>query len=249
MSCFNCMLTNIKVTCDNIEFWKKNVKNVSLNIAYHKLIKRFGATDISDYINIIENGFHNNEIDIIIKNYEKIKNNDLNEIHKKENEAFQIKIKNSFHSLDNNIYIRMLDYNDMKDAIKLFINFFKIFDIVLENPEKITHNLIFGLFINNNLEGYIVVNENRKFKTDFSPNKEIDTFYIQEMFIDFQHRNKKLGKALFKYAIEQSSNFIISLMTTPNNISMIKIAEYYGFIAQSISSGDDLHSLLMIYKK
>jgi hypothetical protein len=38
-------------------------------------------------------------------------------------------------------------------------------------------------------------------------------------------------------------------MTTPNNISMIKIAEYYGFIAQSISSGDDLHSLLMIYKK
>jgi hypothetical protein len=38
-------------------------------------------------------------------------------------------------------------------------------------------------------------------------------------------------------------------MTTPNNISMICIAECYGFIAQSISSGDDLHSLLMIYKK
>jgi len=243
------MLTNIKVTIDNIEFWKKNVKKVSLNVAYNKVINRFGATDISSYINIIENGFHNNNIDIIIQNYERIKNNDLNKIHKKEKETFQMKVKNSFHSVSDNIYIRMLDDDDMIEVSKLFINFFKTFDIVLENPEKITHNLIFGLFINNNLEGYIVVNENRKFKTDFSPNKEIDTFYIQEMFIDFQHRNKKLGKALFKYAIEQSSNFIISLMTTPNNISMIRIAEYYGFIAQSILSGDDLHSLLMIYKK
>ena len=249
MSYFNCMLTNIKVTIDNIEFWKKNVKKVSLNVAYNKVINRFGATDISSYINIIENGFHNNNIDIIIQNYERIKNNDLNKIHKKEKETFQMKVKNSFHSVSDNIYIRMLDDDDMIEVSKLFINFFKTFDIVLENPEKITHNLIFGLFINNNLEGYIVVNENRKFKTDFSPNKEIDTFYIQEMFIDFQHRNKKLGKALFKYAIEQSSNFIISLMTTPNNISMIRIAEYYGFIAQSILSGDDLHSLLMIYKK
>jgi len=58
-----------------------------------------------------------------------------------------------------------------------------------------------------------------------------------------------LGKVLFEYTIQRSSNVIISLMTTPNNISMISIAEYYGFIAQSISSGDDLHSLLMIYKK
>ena len=46
MSCFNCMLTNIKVTVDNIEFWKKNVKKVSLNVAYNKVINRFGATDI-----------------------------------------------------------------------------------------------------------------------------------------------------------------------------------------------------------
>lgn len=249
MSYFNCMLTNIKVTIDNIEFWKKNVKKVSLNVAYNKHIKRFGASDISSYVNIIENGFHNNEIDIIIKNYEIIKNDELNQIHKKEKEAFQMKVKNSFHSISDNIYIHLLDDDDMIEATKLFINFLEIFDIFPENPEKITHNFIFGLFIDNNLEGYVVVNENRKFKTDFSPDKEIDTYYIQEIFINPSHRNKKLGKALFEYTIQQSSNVIISLMTTPNNISMIKIAEYYGFIAQSISSGDDLHSLLMIYKK
>jgi len=249
MSCFYCMLTNIKVTADNIEFWKKNVKKVSLNVAYNKVINRFGATDISSYINIIENGFHNNNIDIIIKNYERIKNNDLNQIHKKEKETFQMKVKNSFHSVSDNIYIRMLDDDDMIEVSKLFINFFEIFDIFPENPEKITHNSIFGLFIDNKIEGYVVVNENRKFKTDFSPDEEINTYYIQEIFINPQHRNKKLGKVLFEYTIQRSSNVIISLMTISNNISMICIAECYGFIAQSISSGDDLHSLLMIYKK
>jgi len=252
MNCFNCLLTNIRVKSDNIDFWKKNVRKVSLNTAYHKVIKRFGASDIPSYINIIENGFNNNEIDIIIKKYETIKNYELNEIHKKEKEEFQIKVKNSLHYLYDNIYIRLLDENDMKDATKLFINFFETFDIIPENPENIIHNIIFGLFIDDKIEGYIVVNENRKFKTDFSPDKEIDTFYIQEMFINHEHRMKKMGKSLLEYAIRKSSDFkssFISLMTTPDNISMIKIAEYYGFISQSIPSGDNTHSLLMIYKK
>ena len=72
------------------------------------------------------------------------------------------------------------------------------------------------------------------------------------MFIHSQHRNKKFGKALFEYAIQQSLNLkksFISLMTTPNNISMISIAKYYAFEPQVISSGDVTHSLLMIYKK
>jgi hypothetical protein len=149
------MLTNIKVTVDNIEFWKKNVKKVSLNVAYNKVINRFGATDILGYINIIENGFHNNDIDIIIQNYERIKNNDLNKIHKKEKETFQMKVKNSFHYVSDNIYIRMLDDDDMIEVSKLFINFFEIFDIFPENPEKITHNFIFGLFIDNKMNHHI----------------------------------------------------------------------------------------------
>jgi GNAT superfamily N-acetyltransferase len=156
-----------------------------------------------------------------------------------------IKIGTSYykhHSIKNHIK------NEILLTILREIVEYKWADTVVINLEDKIRGGIFR-FIDNKIEGYVVINENRKFKTDFSPDEELNTYYIQEIFINPQHRNKKLGKVLFEYTIQRSSNVIISLMTTPNNISMISIAEYYGFIAQSISSGDDLHSLLMIYKK
>jgi len=109
---------------------------------------------------------------------------------------------------------------------------------------------MFGLFTEHKLIGIVIIDYKKKFLID-DKDKKIETFYIQELIVEPSYRGKNYGKLLIDYCIAKCpyNIFYISLMTKPDNISLIKIAEKCGFKKQLISSGDPKHSLLMIYNK
>jgi len=145
----------------------------------------------------------------------------------------------------------MLHDEDEKDAIKLYINFKKIMEESEIDADKHTQdfilkNIMFGIFENNILAGFVIIQYSRKFKID---NGElVDTFYIQELLIDEKFTKKKYGELLIKYCILRCpiDKLYISFMTMPTNKGMIKIANKLGFILQEAKSGDKKHSLLFI---
>ena len=75
----------------------------------------------------------------------------------------------------------------------------------------------------------------------------VDTFYIQEVFIDTNMRGRKLGKILIEYALLLCpvNKKYMSLMTYEGNI-MAKIATDKGFVLQKKPSVCPVNRLLLI---
>ena len=146
----------------------------------------------------------------------------------------------------------MITEDDEEDAIKLYTLFKETMNEDIEKVKDYTEdfilkNIMFGIFIDDVLVGFVIIQYSRLFKIDNNEEK-IPTFYIQELLIHPDYRGKKLSKYLLQYCIYRcpKSMKYISLMTMPDNIALQKVAESVGFIKQKSISGDKKHSLLMI---
>ena len=72
--------------------------------------------------------------------------------------------------------------------------------LVSEIDDLILKNRLFGLYSDDLMVGFLIVRKSRYFKIDKVSDK-VDTFYIQEVYIDKSMRGRKLGKILLDYAI------------------------------------------------
>jgi len=245
-----CPATNIILSNNNLEKLQKTIK-VSLTIP-NKIYRRFGVSNSIEYIKLIKDN-----IDDLSKIFKKYQINKAEEIRKdleKEKSNYESIIANSIKRINDNIMIKLLEENN--DIIKSLYKKLKIvMDEKIEDNEIseylddfILKNNIYGIFQINILFGFIVIENNKKFIIDSSNISKIDTYYIQEIFIDDEYRKKGYGKELMIYIIEKvpENHRYISLMTTPDNNEMIKLACSLGFKQQNISSGDPKHSLLFI---
>jgi len=273
---FYCYITGMTLSYNDIineddlilRNWKKklNILKLSPPLAkcYQKIIGRYGATEktIDAYIEIILNSFKEGTIKETIRNYNQIREKEIQEDIEREKYIIARKLARSRITLSNSIYIEMLTTEDSRAAKNLYLEFKKELseyedeDKYIEKIEGymddfIQKNLIFGIFVTEKiLAGFTIIDTTKKFKIDSSLNKAVSTYYIQEIFVSREYRKKdlKLGQKLFEYCIIRCPKTIsyISLMTRPDNRAMILIAEKYGFVQQSITSGDDKNPLLLI---
>jgi len=253
---FNCIITQMQgITLENLDKWKKLLKSAtfpSLLPVHKKIIARYGASTIDEYYEKIKNALAENTINTIVDSYNKIKNQEVEKDLTKEKESLKTKITESIRSISDNTIIRMLTDDDEDDATELYILFKETMGENISEARQYTQdfilkNIMFGIFSDKVLVGFVIIKFSRKFQTDFEQDK-VDTFYIQEMLIHPDYRKQKLGKSLLEYCIlrcPKNLNYI-SLMTTPENIALQKIAKSVGFVEQKVRSGDSKHSLLMV---
>ena len=120
--------------------------------------------------------------------------------------------------------------------------------LVSEIDDLILKNRLFGLYSDDLMVGFLIVRKSRYFKIDKVSDK-VDTFYIQEVYIDKSMRGRKLGKILLDYAILicPINKKYMSLMTYEGNI-MVKIAKSYNFELQEGESECPVNKLFFIRK-
>jgi len=118
--------------------------------------------------------------------------------------------------------------------------------LVKEIDDLILKNRLYGLYSDNLMVGFLIVRKSRYFKIDNVSDK-VDTFYIQEVYIDKSMRGRKLGKILLDYAllICPVNKKYISLMTYEGNI-MANIAKSYGFELQDEESECPVNKLFFV---
>jgi GNAT superfamily N-acetyltransferase len=118
--------------------------------------------------------------------------------------------------------------------------------IIAEVQDYILKHQLYGIYVGDLMMGFLVIKKSRAFNIDGSDNM-VDTFYIQEVFIDTNMRGKKLGKILIDYALLlcPTNKKYISLMTYEGNI-MARIATDNGFTLQKKPSVCPVNRLLFI---
>ena len=256
MTVFNCIITQKSdVTLDNIPQWKKLLisrSTPSLPPAYKKILLRYEVSSVPEYIELVTDALKNDSVGKINDLYEKNKKKELESVLKKEKETLKTKIEDSISKLSDNTIIRMLTEEDEEDATKLYIMFKETMNEDIEKARDYTQdfilkNIMFGIFINDVLAGFVIIHYSKSFKIDFQTEK-VPTFYIQELLIHPSYRGKKFSKFLLEYCIYRcpKDKMYVSLMTMPDNIALQKVAESVGFTKQDTPSGDSKHSLLMI---
>mgnify|MGYP006083864963 FL=1 len=255
MAVFKCIITGKQdVKLDNLDRWSKLLKisNSNLSIAHKKILARYGVRTIDEYFQLVKDALTNDIVNEINEKYQIVLKSDMEQSLKKEKDSFKKKLETSFFKNSNNTIIRMLTEDDECDAIKLYTLFKETMNEDIERVKDDTEdfilkNIMFGIFNEDTLVGFVIIKYSRLFKIDYTEEKT-HTFYIQELLIHPDYRGKKLSKYLLQYCIYRcpKSMKYISLMTMPDNIALQKIAESVGFIKQNTISGDKKHSLLMI---
>ena len=252
MTVFKCIITGKQdVKLDNLDKWNKLLK-INLSIAQKKILVRYDVSTIEEYFQLVKDALENNTVNELNEKYQKALKLDMEQSSKKEKESLKKKIESSIFKNSNNTVIRMITEDDEDDAIKLYTLFKETMNEDIEKVKDYTEdfilkNIMFGIFIDDVLVGFVIIQYSRLFKIDNNEEK-IPTFYIQELLIHPDYRGKKLSKYLLQYCIYRcpKSMKYISLMTMPDNIALQKVAESVGFIKQKSISGDKKHSLLMI---
>jgi len=249
---FYCYITNFNVNKSNHLHWKQLLSKIqNLNVAYTNFINKYGADNILQYYEIISNALIDDNIDDVISKFNINTKININKDLLTEQSRLKEIISNSIEIVDG-YTIRMLITDDQQDAIDLYIKFKECMkedkkDIVYVE-DFILKNVMFGIFDNNNnLAGFVIIDFNKKFKLE--KNNKLNTFYIQEIYIDNKYQGNGLGTKLFKYAISKcppKDTKYITLMTKYENLAMIKIAENNGFIKHQKPSGDPHNQLLML---
>ena len=255
MHTFYCIITQMEVHLDNISKWRKLLNSASfpsLLPVHKKILARYGTSSMDEYRELIKTALQNKTIDKIVDVYNTKKKLEVEKDLQKEKENLKNKITNSIKSISDNTVIRMLTDDDEDDATDLYILFKETMGEDVDEAREYTQdfilkNIMYGIFTDEKLVGFIIIKYYRKFHIDFYTDK-IDTFYIQELLIDPEFRGKRLSKYLIEYCIYRcpKNQKFISLMTSPDNIPLQKVAKSLGFVQQDVASGDSKHSLLMI---
>jgi ribosomal protein S18 acetylase RimI-like enzyme len=261
-------LTNIYVSKSNIDEWSKKLKYV-YSVPNHFLKNIDIIIDNKEKIDIKKRLYHEKVMIFINNNSEHLLNNLISvnksraliEERKAEyNEIMRLYNKSIKEYLDihgNKIVIRMvLDKNKDKFMAYLqYYNYKKLTkdtytadSLIKEIDDLILKNRIYGLYSDNLMVGFLIIKKSRYFKIDNETGK-VDTFYIQEVYIDKSMRGRKLGKILLDYAllICPINKKYISLMTYEGNI-MANIAKSYGFELQREESECPVNKLFFIRK-
>lgn len=250
-----CNISLMDIDINNIDKWEKiliKTKSINLSVCEKLILDNFDVYTITDYINLIKSNIHDeNKMSDIIKNYNIKKNKRLVLQKEKENEELRKVIFNSikYSSIDNTVKIQLITDNDTDNAIELYKKFKIHINDDIDNVDDyiydfILKNLIYGIFKNNILIGFVIIDYTKKFNIG----SKISTFYIQEIFIDDKYRNNGYGDLLMKYCLLLCPNDIkyITFITMPTNIIMYNIAKKYNFQLYEKSSGNNKHSSLFI---
>ena len=271
MTMFYCVITQMNVTLDIIPKWTKTVKSRcfivstnSMRISYKNIFNRYEVANLEEYIQLVTESLKSDNVAEINRIYEKNQSLQYIQNVKKEEQALTNKIQDSISqikisNISDNIIIRMLTKDDNDVATELYVIFKQTIKENIENARDyvedfILKNLIFGIFINNILAGFVIIHPSKNFHIDIDidndgdRHKKVSTLYIQELMIHPQYRGNKFSKYLLEYCIlrcPQDKKYM-SLMTMPDNYALQKIAESVGFIKQKTPSGDIDNSLLMV---
>ena len=262
-------LTNMYVSKSNSDEWRKKLKYV--HSAPNHFLKNIDIiVDNKEKIDVKKRLYYEKVMMFINNNSEHLLNNliavnksralieerraEYNEIMRLYNKS----IKEYQDIRGNEIVIKMvLDKNKDKFMAYLqYYNYKKLTkdkytadSLIKEIDDLILKNRIFGLYSGDLMVGFLIVRKSRYFKIDDSETDKVDTFYIQEVYIDKNMRGRKLGKILLDYALLQCpiDKKYISLMTYEGNI-MANIAKSYGFELQQVESECPVNKLFFIRK-
>jgi ribosomal protein S18 acetylase RimI-like enzyme len=259
-------LTNMYVSKSNIEAWSKKLKyahsapnhfleNIDITVdkkekidvkkqLYYERIKMFINNNSEHLLNKL---ISVNKSKTLIQE----RRDEYNEIMRLYNKS--VKEYQDIHG--KNIVIRLV-LNKNKDKFMAYLQYYNYKkltkdtytpdSLVKEIDDLILKNRLYGLYSDNLMVGFLIVRKSRYFKIDNVSDK-VDTFYIQEVYIDKSMRGRKLGKILLDYAllICPVNKKYISLMTYEGNI-MANIAKSYGFELQDEESECPVNKLFFV---
>ena len=259
-------LTNMYVSKSNIEAWSKKLKyahsapnhfleNIDITVdkkekidvkkqLYYERIKMFINNNSEHLLNKL---ISVNKSKTLIQE----RRDEYNEIMRLYNKS--VKEYQDIHG--KNIVIRLV-LNKNKDKFMAYLQYYNYKkltkdtytpdSLVKEIDDLILKNRLYGLYSDNLMVGFLIVRKSRYFKIDKVSDK-VDTFYIQEVYIDKSMRGRKLGKILLDYAllICPMNKKHISLMTYEGNI-MANIAKSYGFELQDEESECPVNKLFFV---
>jgi ribosomal protein S18 acetylase RimI-like enzyme len=261
-------LTNMFVSKSNIEAWNKKLKYThsapnhfleNIDIVFDKkekidVKKQLYYEKIKMFINNNSEHLLNNLITVnksraLIKE----RRDEYNEIMRLYNKS----MKEYQDNRGKNIVIRLV-LNKNKDKFMAYLQYYNYKkltkdtytsdSLIREIDDLILKNRLYGLYSDDLMIGFLIVRKSRYFKIDNMSDK-VDTFYIQEVYIDKSMRGRKLGKILLDYAllICPINKKYVSLMTYEGNI-MANIAVSYGFELQNEESECPVNKLFFIRK-
>jgi ribosomal protein S18 acetylase RimI-like enzyme len=259
-------LTNMYVSKSNIEAWSKKLKyahsapnhfleNIDITVDKKEKIdvkKQLYYEKIKMFINNNSEHLLNKLISVNkSKTLIQERRDEYNEIMRLYNKS--VKEYQDIHG--KNIVIRLV-LNKNKDKFMAYLQYYNYKkltkdtytpdSLVKEIDDLILKNRLYGLYSDNLMVGFLIVRKSRYFKIDKVSDK-VDTFYIQEVYIDKSMRGRKLGKILLDYAllICPVNKKYISLMTYEGNI-MANIAKSYGFELQDEESECPVNKLFFV---
>ena len=263
---FICPITQFKLSDlrdsePRLNAWKKQLKYTPFN---RKFLVYFGVSNIDDYISLIETNLKDDsKLNQIFTRFTTNKSLESIRLDEEYREKRLNLFKESIKYIDTNgtetdnktkILIRLLEEPDTDNACILYTEYKKYSqDTQLDDSDikdlvedYILKHQIYGILFENLLVGCVIVID-KKFKIDGLETR-VNTFYIQEIFINDQQKGKKYGYYLFNYIIKKCPENLqyISFMTKRDNIAMHRIAANTNFILQDISSGDVINPDLFI---
>ena len=256
-------LTKMEVDEGNIEKWKNKLKFVSA-IPNHILSNMDVKTNNGSiqvkrdlYFDRVKTFIGNksghllNKLITVNKSHRILeeRKSEYNDIMRKYNKSIK-----EYKDKDGKTVVVRLVLNKNKDKMMAYLQYYnykkhtkdEYDNIISEVQDYILKHQIYGLYVGDLMMGFLVIKKSRAFNIDDTDDM-VDTFYIQEVFIDTNMRGKKLGKILIEYALLLCpvNKKYMSLMTYEGNI-MAKIATDNGFVLQKKPSVCPVNKLLLI---
>ncbi len=265
---YNDALTKMVVDETNLEKWKKKlsiVNNIPSGFLLNMDINPNTAGNADNkrklYFERVKTFIENksghllNKLISVNKSHRMLqeKKAEYNDIMRRYNKS----IKEYNDKYDTKVIVRLV-LNNKKEKLMAYLQYFNYkkqtmdtYDpkiIIDEVQDYILKHQMFGLFVGDLMMGFLIIKKSRKFDIDYEEEK-VETFYIQEVFIDKNMRGRKLGKILIDYALLLCpvNKQYVSLMTYEGN-KMVNIATSMGFVLQKKASVCPVNKLLFIRK-
>ena len=260
-------LTRMEVDESNLEKWKNQLKFVSV-IPNHILLNMDIKTNNGSiqnkkdlYFDRVKTFITNksghllNKLITINKSHRILeeRKTEYNDIMRKYNKSIK-----EYKDQDGKTVVVRLVLNKNKDKMMAYLQYYNykkktrdVYDInsiISEVQDYILKQQLYGLYVGDLMMGFLIIKKSRQFNIDGEDNM-VDTFYVQEVFIDINMRGKRLGKILIDYSILLCpiNKKYMSLMTYEGN-NMVNIATANGFVLQKKASVCPVNKLLFIRK-
>ena len=260
-------LIQMNINSKNLEDWKKKIRKS--NFIPNHLLSKFDIIPLTNdietkknlYIERIETFLKGGNVKML-SNLFRInqRNKELEDI-KSEYDINMYKFNRSIqHFKDKqgvDVEVKLVDRSPLHKGIayyhylkykKLAKEFKDEKDIIASVDDFILKHKMYGLYVDDLLVGFMVIQKSRSFNIDgLSENEKVPTFYIQEIYIDNNYRKRDLAKIFIEYAIMicPTKKKYISLMTYDGN-PIVKISQSYKFVLQSTTSECQVNKLLLI---